>query len=236
MASSVTYRCTKRFPKLTLAFQTLINHTLHLRPRSHDLGIFSVQSQPSNVPQPQIIDSLANGTIWLAMIPATPCSRSHHQNKFGNPAHHPVFWPLPVAPSWIVSMNVRPQPCGCSCGCGYSSGILFVNSGFESGIPWRPKLGNCGIWFVNICATVSGLRSWKPVVGDLPSFRSVARISAVGRSESQQVVYGRKTGLMALYHSIRRVVRSIRLLHCCRFLDYPRLRLSKGAEGCAPSL
>ena len=49
-----------------------------------------------------------------------------------------------------------------------------------AGIGVRPKSGNCGIWLVNICVTVSGCRMRACVVGDWPLFRRVARISASG--------------------------------------------------------
>ena len=118
-----------------------------------------------------------NGTICDAMMPATPYSRSHHQNRLGNPAHQPVFAPLPVAAGWMVMNMLRPHPCGCSGGCGYRSGRGFVKSGLAAGTPCLPKSGMCGSWLVNISCTVFSSRIRLPVVGDFPSFNSAARIS-----------------------------------------------------------
>jgi len=73
-----------------------------------------------------------------------------------------------------------------------TSGAGLVSSGFAAWKPWRPKSGNCGIWFVNMSLTVSGLRICLPVFGEVPSFSSVARTSVVWVSVCALFVSGRK--------------------------------------------
>lgn len=99
--------------------QPIVNSRLNLRPQPHNLRIYNRTCQHYHLQKARrAAHSPAKGNICDATKPATPFSRSHHQKRFGNPAHHAVFLPLPVAPSCIVSMNVSPHPCGCSSGCG----------------------------------------------------------------------------------------------------------------------
>lgn len=118
----------------------------------------------------------ANGKICVQTIPATPCSRSHHHQQFARPAQNPVLFERPVAPP-LLSMKVSPQPWGGLPATGYRSGSGLVRSGFASGIPWRPKFGKSGIWFLNISSTVSLRSSWTPVRGHVPSLSRTARTS-----------------------------------------------------------
>lgn len=92
--------------------------------------------------------------ICVATMPATPFSLSHHQSMSGSPyvvvissssprpppqttttpytnspAHNPIFLPLPVAPSRIVSTNLNPHPCSFSLDCRFNSGISVVSVG-----------------------------------------------------------------------------------------------------------
>lgn len=46
---------------------------------------------------------------WLAIMPATPFSRSHHQKRLAMPAHHAVFLPRPVGPGSMVIMKDKPH-------------------------------------------------------------------------------------------------------------------------------
>jgi hypothetical protein len=88
-------------------------------------------------------------------------------------------------------MKVKPQPCSFP---GYRSGMGLVKSGLAGGMPCRPKFGNSLIWFSNMASTVSLRRICAPVIGDVPSFRSVARIS---RCTCQS--------LAVFYHNLPRV-------------------------------
>lgn len=89
----------------------------HLQP----VDAYTADSQATHCPR---IAASKKGSIWLAIIPATPFSRSHHpareqrsatttrtradysQNRFANPAHQAVFFPRPVAPGSWVSMKL----------------------------------------------------------------------------------------------------------------------------------
>lgn len=54
-----------------------------------------------------------------------------------------------------------------------------MRSGFDAGIDVAAKLARLGIWLRNISSTVAFWRICFPVMGEVPSFKSVARISAV---------------------------------------------------------
>ena len=109
---------------------SLVNLTLSIRPQAYYVG---VQNEHTNR---QVLISFSETVRMLleckcrnsaltserqdltrinptnAILPTRP------PNKSGNPAHQPVFFPLPVAPSCVVNTNFKPHPYGCSDGCG----------------------------------------------------------------------------------------------------------------------